>query len=320
MSSLTSWYAEHGLSSRVACRQAQLDLARADERVFSLEGDLALPTVPFGEQFPLRSRQLGIAEANMVGVAAGLAARGKIPFVNTFATFGVLRACEQMRLDLGYARSNVKVVGYYTGLSGGYAGPTHQCIEDIAITRVLPNLTVISPADAYEAYQATCAAARHEGPVYLRISRGDTPAVYERECEFAIGRAVTLAPGDEVTIIATGCQIVPQALRAAELLAADGVSVRVLNMHTLKPFDEDAVVHAARTTRLLVTYEDHNMIGGLGSAVAAAVLTHHPAPVLRFGVPDVFCTSTADYEEMLGLYGLGPQHVRDGVLARLEGL
>ena len=153
MSSLATWYAEHGLSSRVTCRQAQLDLARTDQRVFSLEGDLALPDVPFGAEFPQRSRQLGIAEANMVGVAAGLAARGKIPFVNTFASFATLRACEQTPLDLGYARSNVKVVGYYSGLSGGYAGPTHQCIEDIAITRALPNLTVLSPADSYEAYQ-----------------------------------------------------------------------------------------------------------------------------------------------------------------------
>lgn len=320
MTSLAPWYAEHGYSSRVTCREAQLDLAREDVRVFSLEGDLAVPAVPFDREFPRRSLQIGIAEANLLGVAAGLAARGKVPFVNTFATFAVMRACEQLRLDVCYARSNVKVIGYYTGLSGGYAGPTHHCIEDIAISRVLPELTVISPADGYEAYHATVAAAHCEGPVYMRVSRGDTPPVYAQEQEFTIGRAVRLTEGDDVTIIATGCQIVPQALRAAKLLSDEGISVQVLNMHTLKPLDEEAVIEAARSTRLLVTYEDHNVLGGLGSAVASTVLAHYPAPLLRLGVPDVFCTSTAEYDEMLGHYGLAPEDVCDRVRRRLEQL
>ncbi|KAA9159610.1 transketolase family protein [Amycolatopsis acidicola] len=320
---LADWYAEHGLSSRVTSRQAQLDLARLNERVFSVEGDLGLPAVPFGKEFPARYLQLGIAEADLVSVACGMAMAGKVPFVNTFAAFAVLRACEQIRLDAAYAGSNVKIAGYYTGLSGGYAGPSHSCLEDIAITRAIPDLVVVSPADAYEAYRATVAAFRHDGPVYLRLSRGDTPPVYSEHYEFTLGRAVTLAEGTgspDVAIIATGCQIVPQALEAAGLLGEYGLRVRVLNMHTLKPLDTKAIVDAARVARLVVTYEDHNIHGGLGSAVASTLLTRHPAPLLRFAVPDVFCTDTAEYPEMLARYGLSAEHVRDGVRSALERL
>lgn len=318
MTTLTSWFEEYGSSSRVTCRKAQLELAHYDERIFSLENDLGLPAVPFPDELPDRYIQFGIAEANLLGAAAGFALRGKIPFVNTFAAFGTMRACEQLRLDLGYNAANVKVVGYYTGVSGGFAGPTHHCIEDIAITRAIPNLTVLSPADAYEAYQAIVAAAAHDGPVFLRASRAATPPVYEDAHDFEIGKAVTLRDGDDVTIVATGCLIVAQALRAAELLAEDGVSCRVLNIHTLKPFDADAVVAAAAETGLVVTYEDHNVVGGLGSAVAGHVMAEHPAPVLRFGVPDRFCSKPAEYTDILDDYGLGPTHLRDGVLARLE--
>lgn len=318
MTTLATWFEEYGYSSRVTCRKAQLELAYDDERIFSLENDLGLPAVPFPEKIPDRYIQFGIAEGNLLGAAAGFALRGKIPFVNTFAAFGTMRACEQLRLDLGYNATNVKVIGYYTGVSGGFAGPTHHCVEDIAITRAIPNLTVLSPADAYEAHRATVAAAAHDGPVFLRASRAATPAVYEDDYDFEIGKAVTLRDGEDVTIVATGCLIVAQALRAAELLAEDGVSCRVLNMHTLKPFDADTVLAAAQETDLLVTYEDHNVIGGLGSAVAGHVLAEHPAPVLRFGVPDRFCTKPAKYTDILHDYGLGPTHVHDGVLERLE--
>lgn len=316
-SSLDGWVAEYGRSSRVTARRAQLELARVDERIFSLENDLALPAVPFGTEFPDRFRQLGIAEASLLGSAAGFALRGKIPFVNTFAVFATMRACEQLRVDISYPNLNVKVIGYYTGLSGGFAGPTHHCTEDIAVTTALPNFTVLSPADAYETYLAVRAAADHDGPVYLRASRSNTPMVYRQEYEYRIGEAVTLAEGEDVTIIATGCQIVPNALRAAELLGERGVSCRVLNMHTIKPLDRAAVLAAARETGLIVTYEDHNVYGGLGSAVAGVVLAEHPVPVLRFGVPDRFCTRADDYEQIIDLHGFGPTHVRDGVLARL---
>lgn len=170
MSSLDAWYEEYGLNSRETARVAQLELAREDPRIYSLENDLAMPTVPFHEEFPGRHIQAGIAESNLMGMAAGLAMRGKIPYVNTFATFAVARACEQLRLDLAYNRAGVKVVGYYAGLSGGMAGPTHHSTEDIAITRAIPDLTVLSPADSYEAYRAVKAAARHDGPVYIRAT------------------------------------------------------------------------------------------------------------------------------------------------------
>ncbi|HEY0166445.1 MAG TPA: transketolase C-terminal domain-containing protein [Jatrophihabitans sp.] len=316
MADLADWHARYGLSSRAACRHAQLELARVDDRIFSVENDLGMPEVPFDKEFPDRYLQVGIAEANQVGIAAGLAVGGKIPFVNTFAVFGVMRACEQLRIDVAYNQANVKVIGYYTGLSGGYAGPSHQCVEDIAITRALPGMTVLSPADAYETYLATFAAAAHPGPVYLRASRGPTPAVYTSPTEFHIGKAVVLrdggVTGDEpvdVSILATGCQIVPMALQAADLLAEHGVRCRVLNIHTLKPLDEAAITAEARRSRLLVTYEDHSQIGGLGSAVASVVLARHPAPVLSFGVQDQYCTQTAEYDQMLVRYGLGPEQV-----------
>jgi transketolase len=204
MSTLAAWHAEYGLNSRATCRRAQLELARDDERIFSVENDLGLPEVPFDKDLPDRYLQVGIAEAAQIGVAAGLAMAGKVPFVNTFAVFATMRACEQLRLDVAYQGANVKVIGYYTGLSGGHAGPTHHCVEDIAITRAIPGLTVLSPADAYEAYLAVRAAAEHPGPVYLRASRAATPAVYDRPYKFRIGEAVRLRDGDDVTILATG--------------------------------------------------------------------------------------------------------------------
>lgn len=315
---LDGWHARYGLNSRVTCRWAQLELAAQDERIFSVENDLGLPDVPFDREFPARYLQVGIAEANLLGVASGLAMAGKVPFVNTFAVFATMRACEQLRLDICYQRANVKVMGYYAGTSGGHAGPTHHCIEDIAIARAMPGLVVLSPADAYEAYLAVLAAAEHDGPVYLRATRAATPAVYQEPYRFRIGEAVRLRDGDDVTILATGCLMVADALRIADELAAAGVGCRVLNVHTLKPLDTEAVLAAAGQTRLLVTYEDHNVVNGLGSAVASVVAAHHPVPVLRYGVPDQFCARTAEHEDMPDLYGFGVRHVRDGVLRWLR--
>ena len=314
---LGAWFAEHGLNSRATCRQAQLDLARRNERIISLEGDLGLPEVPFGAEFPDRYRQIGIAEANLVGVAAGLAMRGWVPLVNTFAVFATMRACEQVRIDLAYHRSNVKLVGFYTGLSGGWAGPTHHCLEDIAITRALPGMTVLSPADAWETYQATVAAAEWDGPVYLRVGRAATPAVYRTARPFRIGEAVVLREGTDAAILATGCLLVAEALRAAELLEADGVRCRVVNVHTLKPLDEGAVLAAASDTGLVVTVEDHNVHGGLGSAVASLLAGERPTPVERLGVADRFCRQGAEYPDLLALQGIAAEDVRRRVLARL---
>lgn len=308
-----AWFREHGLSTRTTSRRAQLDLAHADDRVFSMEGDLAMTAVPFYLEIPKRYRQMGIAEANMVGAAAGLALRGKIPFVNTFASFVALRACEQVRIDVAYARANVKLIGGYAGLSGGPAGPTHHCNEDIAVMRSMPNMVVLSPADSFEAYKATVAAAGHDGPVYLRVGRAETPAVYRGDYHFRIGRAVELADGSDVAIVSTGSQIVPEAQRAAETLSGQGISCRILNVHTIKPLDQEAVVAAAASTGAMVTVEEHNVLGGLGGAVAELVLQHEPVPVVRVGVPDQFCEQVGSHEELVAEYGLGARAIEAAV-------
>jgi transketolase len=313
-----NFYDAYGTNSRVTARIAQLELARRDERIFSVEDDLGLPDVPFDKEFPERYVQAGIAEADQLGIAAGLAMHGKVPFVNTFAAFATMRACEQLRLDIAYNRANVKIVGYYAGLSGGYAGPTHHCIEDIAITRAIPGITVMSPADSYEAYQAVYAAAEHDGPVYIRASRSETPPVHDTEAPFVMGRAIRLREGRDVTIIGTGCLMVANALASADILAGCGIAARVIDMHTVKPLDEDAILAAAADTGLIATYEDHTVAGGLGSAVASVVLAGHPVPVLPFGVRDEFCSRTAEYAEMLTDYGIGPQSMADVIRRRLE--
>jgi transketolase len=298
-----AWIAEQTLSSRTACRKAQLALARQDERLFSLEGDLGQYQVPFHRELPRRFLQIGIAEADLVGTAVGLAMRGKIPFVNSFATFLAMRACEQVRMDVAYHRANVKLVGYYAGISGGAAGSTHHCIEDMAILRAMPNLTIVAPADSVEAWKAVEAAAAHEGPVYIRVGRAETPQVYFGDYEFALGSAVELGPGDDVALVAAGNQMVAEALAAAALLAAEGIGARVLNVHTVKPIDRAAVVAAAETGAV-VTVEDHNVLGGLGGAVAEVAAAERPAPVVRVGLRDRFCDVVGPYEEMIPHYGL----------------
>lgn len=297
------WIAEYTLSSRTACRKAQLDLAREEERLFSLEGDLGQYSVPFHLEFPRRFLQIGIAEADLVATAVGLALRGKIPFVNSFAAFLAMRACEQVRLDVAYHRANVKLVGYYAGVSGGPAASTHHCIEDMAILRAMPNMAIVAPADSVETWKAVRAAAAHLGPVYLRVGRAETPQVYFSDYEFTIGKAVELAAGDDVALIATGNQMVAEAVAAAARLAADGISARVLNVHTVKPIDREAVV-AAAATGAVVTVEDHNVLGGLGCAVAEVLVQERPVPLVRVGLEDCFCEVVGPYEEMVGHYGL----------------
>lgn len=297
------WIAAYSLSGRTACRKAQLDLARVDERIFSLEGDLGQYMVPFHREFPDRFLQIGIAEGDLVDAATGLAMRGKIPFVNTFASFLSMRACEQVRFGVACQGANVKLVGYVAGLSACFAGSTHHCIEDIAILRSLPNLVILSPADAVETYKATWAAAAWDGPVYLRVGRADTPQVYFGDYELTIGKAVTLADGDDLAIIATGNQMVAEAVVAARRLGQAGIGARVLNVHTIKPLDREAIVTAA-ATGAVVTVEDHNVLGGLGGAVAELLAQEAPVPLVRVGVDDCFCETIGGYEEMLAHYGL----------------
>jgi transketolase len=311
------WIAAYSLSGRTACRKAQLDLARVEERLFSLEGDLGQYMVPFHREFPDRFLQIGIAEGDLVGAAVGLAMRGKIPFVNTFAGFLSMRACEQVRFDVACQGANVKLVGYVAGLSACFAGPSHHCIEDMAILRSMPNLVILSPADAVETYKATWAAAAWDGPVYLRVGRADTPQVYFGDYELTIGKAVVLAEGDDLAILATGNQMVAEAVAAAKQLRQAGIGARVLNVHTVRPLDREAVL-AAAATGAVVTVEDHNVLGGLGGAVAELLAQEAPVPLVRVGVEDCFCETVGPYEEMVAHYGLDAAAIAAAARRALE--
>jgi len=300
-----AWVARHGLSAVMTCRLAQLELARSDPRFFSLEADLGdFGGFPFRDEFPDRYLDFGIAEASMIGAAGGLALRGKIPLINTFASFALMRACEQVRLDLCYHKANAKIFGTFAGLQAGFSGPTHHSIEDVAIARSLPNMTVIAPADAIAAYRATLAAGRHPGPVFVRLAVDVTAQVYGEDCPFEIGKGNVLRDGNDLTLVAAGLTVVAEALAAADLLAQDGIQARVLDLHTIKPIDRELLARAARETGLLVTVEEHSIYGGLGGAVAEAVAEEAPARMRILGVPDAYAEVVGPHKEHLRRYGL----------------
>ncbi len=244
-------------------------------------------TQAFAEEFPDRFIQIGVAEQNLVTVASGMAATGKIPFVTSYAMFSPGRNWEQIRTTICYNDQPVTIVGSHAGVSVGPDGATHQALEDIAIMRVMPNMTVLAPCDAFEAARATIAAATHNGPVYLRLAREKTPVITTERTPFTIGKALVLEDGTDLTLIACG-SLVYEALRAAKLLAADGIRARVLNMHTVKPLDEEAVVAAAHETGAIVSVEEHQVAGGLGSAVAELLATTVPTPQEFIGMQDRF--------------------------------
>jgi len=299
------WVERHGLSAVETCRLAQRELARRDERFFSLEADLGdFGGFAFRDEFPDRYLDFGIAEASLVGAAAGLALAGKIPLVNTFASFALMRACEQVRLDLCYHRANAKIFGSFAGLQAGFSGPTHHAIEDLAVARGLPNLTVIAPADAVAAYHATLAAGACSGPVYVRLAMDATSQVYGEQCPFEIGKGIVLRPGSDLTLVAAGLAVVAEALAAAELLAGEGVDARVIDLHTLKPLDRELLERAAAETGLVVTVEEHSRCGGLGGAVAEALGEDCPVPMRLLGIPDAYCEQVAPHAEHLRRYGI----------------
>ena len=248
----------------------------------------------------------------MVGVAAGMAACGKIPFVNSFGMFTAGRAYDQIRNAVVYPGLNVKVVGFYSGLSNGEDGPTHQCVEDLALMRAVPNMVVMCPCDANEAALMTEAAAKHSGPCFIRMGRGPVETVTEFEgYKFEIGKGVVMRPGRDAAIIATG-NMVATALKAAALLEAEGLDVRVIDMHTIKPIDRRLVLEAARETGAIVTSEEHNVLGGLGGAVAEVVGEEYPVPVLRHGMRDCFGKS-GKRDDVLALFGLTETVLADTV-------
>lgn len=277
-----------------------------NKNVVVMDADLSKSTKTdtFKKQYPERFINTGIAEGNMMSVAAGLAATGKTVFASSFAMFAAGRAFEQIRNSIAYPNLNVKIGATHAGVSVGEDGATHQCLEDIGLMRTIPNMIVINPCDAIETFDAVKAALEHNGPVYLRFCRLAKENVLDKcpDYKFEIGKGVTLKDGSDATIVATGL-MVHEALDAAEKLAAEGISVRVIDIHTIKPIDKELLVKAAKETGAIVTAEEHNVIGGLGSAVCEVLSENYPVPVLRIGTNDKFGTSGKP-AELFKLYGL----------------
>ena len=299
-------------ATRDAYGRALADLGRDNKDIVVLDADLSCSTKTsvFCKLFPDRFINCGVSEQDMIGTAAGLAASGKIAFASTFAVFGSGRAWDQVRASIAYPRLNVKIVVSHGGITVGEDGATHQALEDIALMRVLPNMTVIVPADGIETYKAVTAAAKFSGPAYVRLGRPAVPQVCESEdYPFFIGKAIKLKDGKDVSIIACGI-MVSQALEARELLEKEGISARVINMHTIKPLDKDMIYQAASETGAIVTAEEHSVIGGLGSAVAETVSQQIPVPVIRVGVQDTFAES-GNPNDLLEKYGLTPAKIAE---------
>lgn len=277
------------IATRESYGNALVEIGKEHDDLVVLDADLAAATKTgiFKKEFPDRHIDCGIAEANMMGIAAGLSTCGKVPFASTFAMFAAGRAFEQVRNTIGYPHLNVKIGATHAGISVGEDGATHQCNEDIALMRTIPGMTIINPCDDIEAKAAVKAAYEMEGPVYLRFGRLAAPVINKEDYQFEIGKGVMMREGSDVTIVATGL-MVSNALEAAEKLAADGIDAEVINIHTIKPLDEDMIINSAKKTGKVITVEEHSVIGGLGSAVCDALCEKCPTPVTKLGVNDMF--------------------------------
>lgn len=295
--------------SKVATRDAYgkklMALGALHENIVVLDADLSksTKTCDFAGKFPERFINMGIAEQNMMGVAAGLAAAGKVPFASTFAMFAAGRAFEIVRNSICYPKLNVKICATHAGITVGEDGASHQAVEDMAIMRAIPNMVVLNPSDGVSTEAAIEAAYRHQGPVYVRLGRAAVPLVYTPETlQFEIGKGIQISDGSDVTLIATGI-MVNEAMKAAETLKAEGISVRVIDMHTIKPIDTEIILKAAKETKAIVTCEEHSVIGGLGSAVAEVLAEQCPTRLKRVGIKDTFGESGKP-DELMKKYGL----------------
>ena len=306
------------IATRESYGNALVELGKKHDDLVVLDADLAGATKTgiFKKAFPERHIDCGIAEGNMMAVAAGLAAAGMVPFASSFAMFAAGRAYEQVRNSIGYPHLNVKIGATHAGISVGEDGASHQCLEDIALMRVIPGMTVIVPSDDIEARAAVEAAYAYKGPVYLRFGRLAVPVINDRpDYRFEIGKGITLREGKDVTIVATGLEV-QSALEAAQKLAADGIDAEVINIHTIKPLDEELILASAKKTGRVVTAEGHSVIGGLGGAVCEALSAKAPVPVLRIGVNDVFGES-GPAVELLHKYRLDGEGVYGQIRAWL---
>ena len=302
------------LATRESFGKAIAELADQYPDVVVLDADLAAATKTgiFKKAHPERFIDCGIAECNMIGIAAGLAACGKIPFAASFAMFSAGRAFEQVRNSVGYPHLNVKIVGSHAGISVGEDGATHQCCEDIGLMRTIPGMVILNPADHYEMLAAVKAAIEYQGPVYLRLGRLAVESVNNNDdYKFEIGKGITLRDGSDITVIATGL-LVGEAVKAADALKAEGISVRVIDMHTIKPLDKELVLKAAKETGKIITAEEHNVIGGLGDAVASVLAEELPTPLVKIGVNDEFGYS-GPATELLKEFGLCASHIQEVV-------
>lgn len=298
------------MATRDAYGEALKELGRLNKDVVVLDADLSgsTKTGVFAKEFPERFFNVGIAEQNLIATAAGLATTGKIPFASSFAMFAAGRAFEIIRNSVAYPKLNVKIAATHAGLTVGEDGASHQALEDISIMRTIPNMVVLNPADGVEAKAAIMKAAEYKGPVYIRLGRSKVPVIFdEANYEFEIGKGIKIRDGADVTIIATGI-MVAQALEAAEILKKEGLEARVINIHTIKPIDKDIIIEAARETRAIVTAEEHNIIGGLGSAVAEVLVESYPTVMERVGVKDSFGES-GNGDELLKKYGLTSEDI-----------
>ena len=304
------------IATRASYGNALVELGKKYDNVVVLDADLAAATqtVIFKKAFPERHIDCGIAECNMTGIGAGLAATGKVPFISTFAMFAAGRAYEQVRNSIGYPKLNVKIGATHGGISVGEDGASHQCCEDFALMRVIPGMVVACPSDDIEARALVEAAYEHEGPVYMRFSRLASPVINDRpDYHFELGKGIVLRDGKDLTIVANGL-LVGHALEAAEKLASDGIDARVINIHTIKPLDEELIIKAAKETGKIVTVEEHSVIGGLGGAVAECLAEKCPVPVKRIGMYDVFGESGAA-AALLAKYKLDA----DGIYEQIKG-
>ncbi len=303
------------IATRESYGNALAELAGDYPDLVVLDADLAAATKTgiFKKAYPDRHIDCGIAESNMVGIAAGLATAGKIPFVSSFAMFAAGRAFEQVRNSVGYPKLNVKIGATHAGISVGEDGATHQCCEDLALMRTIPGMVVMNPSDDVEAKAAVKAALDHQGPVYIRFGRLAVPVINDKpDYKFEIGKGVTLREGKDVTLMATGLEV-GETLAAAEKLSADGIDAKVINIHTIKPLDEDLIVAAAKETGKVVTVEEHSVIGGLGSAVCDCLAEKAPTQVLKIGVNDTFGES-GPAVELIKKYGLDAE----GIYAKVK--
>lgn len=304
--------------TRQAYAEVLLELGEKHPEIVVLDADLSSSTrtAKFAERFPERFFNVGVAEQDLISTAAGLALAGKIPFVSTFAVFATGRGWEQIRQSIAYSGFNVKIVASHGGITVGEDGATHQMLEDFAIMRVLPNMTVICPADYYEAKKAIKAAFYWEGPVYIRLSRAKFPVIFDDNYEFEVGKAKVLREGKDLTVVAVGITVY-SALEAAESLGKRGISLEVINCSTIKPLDGETIKKSAQKTGKVFTVEEHSIIGGLGSAVAEYLSQNYPVKMKIHGVPDVFGRSGSAYE-LLAFYRLDPKGVEEEILKFLE--